>query len=81
MFYYFSAMELLLQSGRFLLEKGKPPQGSLLTTIGNFLPPPFGTALKTMSRYSVIWNTIMADAGVVVFVLGMAHWWYGGLRS
>ena len=68
-------MELLLQSGRFMIEKGRPPQGSWLTTAAGFLPPPFSTYLGTLARYSVFLYTILADAGVVIFVLGMASWW------
>ncbi|KAA8905381.1 hypothetical protein FN846DRAFT_907498 [Sphaerosporella brunnea] len=75
LFRYFALMELLLQSGRFLVEKGRPPQGSMLTTIAGFLPLPFSTYLSTLARYSVFLWTILQDAGVVIFVLGMAAWW------
>lgn len=68
-------MELVLQSTRFLVEKGRPPQGSWLTTIAGFLPPLFSTYLTTGARYLTFFNVIMADAGVVIFVLGMAAWW------
>ena len=68
-------MELVLQSGRFLLEKGRPPQGSILTTIAGFLPAPFSTFLGTLARYSVFLWTILADIGVVIFALGMVAWW------
>ncbi|KAF8539928.1 hypothetical protein BDD12DRAFT_835998 [Trichophaea hybrida] len=75
LFWYFALMELLLQSGRFLLEKGRPPQGSMLTTVAGFLPPPFSIYLSTLARYSVFLWTILADAGVVIFALGIASWW------
>ncbi|KAI5800038.1 hypothetical protein EDC01DRAFT_628551 [Geopyxis carbonaria] len=75
LFWYFATMELLLQSTRFMLEKGRPPQGSMLTTIGNFLPPPFNAYVTTLARYTVFFSTIIADAGVVIFVLGVAAWW------
>ncbi|CUS14973.1 unnamed protein product [Tuber aestivum] len=83
MFWYFATMELILQSSRFFLEKverdsfylGRPPPGSWLTTIGGFLPYPFGTFLTTIARYSVIWTTLIADAGVLIFCLGMVSWW------
>lgn len=75
MFWYFAVMELLLQSGRFMLEKGRPPQGSMLTTVAGFLPPPFNTYLATLARYSVFLWTILADAGIVIFVLGVASQW------
>jgi hypothetical protein len=68
-------MELILQSGRFLLEKGRPPQGSMLTSVAEFLPPPFSIYLSTLARYSVFLWTILADAGVVIFALGIASWW------
>ncbi|KAG0128926.1 hypothetical protein HOY82DRAFT_621598 [Tuber indicum] len=54
---------------------GRPPPGSWLTTIGGFLPHPFGTFLTTIARYSVIWTTLIADAGVLIFCLGMVSWW------
>lgn len=75
LFWYFAMMELFLQTGRFLLEKGRPPQGSWLTTIAGFLPPPFNMYLGTVARYSVFLWTILADAGVVIFALGLASWW------
>jgi hypothetical protein len=75
LFWYFTTMELILQSSRFFLEKGRPPPGSWLTTIGGFLPHPFGTFLTTIARYSVIWTTLIADAGVLIFCLGMVSWW------
>jgi hypothetical protein len=75
LFRYFALMELLLQSTRFLLEKGRPPQGSMLTTIAGFLPQPFSTYLSTLARYSVFLWAILQDAGVVIFVLGVAAWW------
>ncbi|KAI5818149.1 hypothetical protein BZA77DRAFT_386216 [Pyronema omphalodes] len=75
LFWYFAIMELLLQSGRFILEKGRPPPGSMLTTIAGFLPMPFAGYLHTLARYSVFLWTILADAGVVIFVLGAAAWW------
>ncbi|KAG0636859.1 hypothetical protein HOY80DRAFT_1003123 [Tuber brumale] len=75
LFWYFTTMELILQSFRFFLEKGRPPPGSWLTTIGGFLPHPFGTFLTTIARYSVIWTTLIADAGVLIFCLGMVSWW------
>lgn len=78
LFWYFALMELLLQSTRFLLEKGRPPQGSLLTKVAGFLPAPFSTYLSTLARYSVFLWAILADAGVVIFALGIASWWNTG---
>lgn len=74
-FYYFATMELVLQSSRFFIEKGKPPPGSMLGMIGQILPPKIGNYFITIARYSVILTTVMSDAFVVVFVLGMAAWW------
>jgi len=75
LFWYFGTMELVLQSTRFLMEKGRPPQGSMLTTVAGFLPPPFNTYLSTLARYSVFLWAILADAGVIIFALGVASWW------
>ncbi|TGZ82815.1 hypothetical protein EX30DRAFT_394084 [Ascodesmis nigricans] len=75
LFWYFATMELVLQSTRFMIEKGRPPQNSMLTTIAGFIPHPFGVYLTTLARYSTFLTVMMADAGVVIFCLGMATWW------
>ncbi|KAF8420099.1 hypothetical protein EV426DRAFT_613478 [Tirmania nivea] len=80
-FYYFAMMELVLQSSRFVIEKGRPPLGSMLVMIGQMIPPTIGNYFITIARYSVIWTTVMSDAFVVVFVLGMVTWWNSHLSS
>ncbi|KAI5791678.1 hypothetical protein DFH27DRAFT_602910 [Peziza echinospora] len=74
-FYSFATMELVLQSARFFLEKGRPPPGSMLSMVGQFLPHPFGMYLITAARYSVIWTTVVNDALLIIFVLAGVAWW------
>ena len=76
-FWIFTTVELLLQSSRFFLERGKAVQGGVLGTISNFLPPPWNGYIRLVARYSGIYTTIVEDAMVVVFVLGAVAWWKG----
>ncbi|KAI9763312.1 MAG: hypothetical protein M1835_007867 [Candelina submexicana] len=76
-FWVFATAELVLQSSRFLIEKGRPPQGGILAGLSMMLPEPYAGYMKVWGRYSVIYTTVVADAMVVVFVLGMVAWWRG----
>ena len=76
-FWLFATAELLLQSTRFFLERGKTSQGGMLAMASNFLPEPYKGYLALISRYSGIYTTIVQDAMVVVFVLGAVAWWGG----
>jgi hypothetical protein len=73
-FWIFATAELLLQSSRFFLEKGKVQQGGWMGTIMGFLPEPYKGYLGLILRYSRIWTTISGDAMVCVFVLGVCAW-------
>ncbi|KAG9232290.1 hypothetical protein BJ875DRAFT_89502 [Amylocarpus encephaloides] len=77
-FWIFATAELLLQSSRFFLEKGKiQPQG-WLATINGFLPPAYKGYLALFLRYARIWTTLSGDAMTCVFVLGVCVWLRGG---
>ena len=77
-FWIFATAELVLQSSRFFLERGKTAQSGMLGMLANFLPPPWKGYVLLVGRYSGIWNTVVQDGLVVVFVLGAVAWWWGG---
>jgi hypothetical protein len=77
-FYMFATAEVLLQSSRFWLEKGRVQHGGILGTIMGFLPQPWSGYLALILRYSRIWTTVSGDAMVLVFVLGVCAWLRGG---
>lgn len=76
-FYIFATAEVLLQTSRFFVEKGRPGQGGILGMVMGFLPEPWKGYLALVMRYSRIWTTVSADAMVCVFVLGVVAWWKG----
>jgi hypothetical protein len=77
-FWIFATMEVLLQSSRFFLEKGKPQQTGIMGMVMGFLPEPYKGWLTLGSRYFRIWTTVSGDALVCVFVLGVCAWYNGG---
>jgi hypothetical protein len=81
LFYMFATAEVVLQSSRFFLERGQLPQSGILGTLSQILPQPYGGYLRVVGRYSVIYTTVVADAMVVVFVLGMMAWWNGAVTT
>ncbi|KAF2005176.1 hypothetical protein P154DRAFT_424990 [Amniculicola lignicola CBS 123094] len=78
-FYLFATFEVVLQSSRFFIERGQLQGTGILSTVAAFLPNPYGGYVRVIGRYSVIYSTVVSDAMVVVFVLGAASWWRGGL--
>jgi len=48
-------------------------------TLAQVLPQPWAGYLRVVGRYSVIYTTVVADAMVVVFVLGVIAWWKNGM--
>ncbi|KAH0544848.1 hypothetical protein FGG08_001077 [Glutinoglossum americanum] len=80
-FWLFATVELLLQSTRFFLEKGRAPRDSWLGKIAMYLPPPFAGYLVVLARYSVIYTMIVQDGMLIVFVLGCVAWWNGGATA
>jgi hypothetical protein len=78
LFYLFAVAEVVLQSSRYFIERGRLTQGGLLGTLSSVLPPPWADYVRTIGRYSIIYTTVVADAMVVVFVLGVMAWWKSG---
>ncbi|KAF2432001.1 hypothetical protein EJ08DRAFT_659356 [Tothia fuscella] len=79
LFYLFATAEVVLQSSRFFIERGQLPPSGIMGTLAALLPPPYGGYVRVVGRYSVIYSTVVADAMVVVFVLGCMAWWNGGV--
>ena len=78
MFWIFVTAELVLQGSRFYLDQGKDwGQGGWLQLIGGFLPEPWKGRARLVGQYSGIWNTLVEDGMVVVFMLGIMGWWNG----
>jgi len=79
LFYIFATAELVLQSSRYFLEKGQLQGSGWVATIANsgMVPEPWVGYLRVLGRYMTIWQTVVADATTVVFVLGILAWWKG----
>jgi hypothetical protein len=71
---YFAAVEAILLSTRLFLERGKP-LGGMLGTVINFLPGGIGGSIKVLMRYATMGSSVVQDALVVVWVVGMVGWW------
>jgi hypothetical protein len=78
LFYLFATVEVVLQSSRYFIERGQLPPSGIMGTLAQFLPMPYAGWIKVAGRYGVIYTTVVADAMVVVFVLGAMAWWKGG---
>ncbi|KAL9051081.1 MAG: hypothetical protein Q9162_006254 [Coniocarpon cinnabarinum] len=77
LFWMFATAELVLQTTRYFVDRGKLPPSSFLGKIAAFLPEPYAGYLRLLNRYSIIYTTVVSDALVVVFVLGCFAWWKG----
>lgn len=80
-FYLFATFEVVLQTSRYYIERGRLQGSGILSTIGGLLPEPYAGYVRVVGRYSVIYSTVVSDAMVVVFVLGAASWWNGGAAA
>ncbi|KAK7189107.1 hypothetical protein DPSP01_010310 [Paraphaeosphaeria sporulosa] len=80
-FYLFATFEVVLQTSRYYIERGRLQGSGILSTIGGLLPEPYAGYVRVIGRYSVIYSTVVSDAMVVVFVLGAASWWKGGAAA
>ena len=76
-FWPFLAAELGLQAARYLLE-GNRQEFGMLGTVAGILPPPWKERLLLGGRYSGMWSTVVQDAMVVVWLLGIVAWWKEG---
>ena len=74
-FWIFATAELVLQSSRFFLERGKPSKGGILGMVAGLLPQPWKGYIELISRHRGIYSTILEDATGIVFVLGVVAWW------
>jgi hypothetical protein len=81
LFLYFATVELVLQTSRYFVEKGQLPRSGLMGALSRLLPEPYAGYVRLIGRYSVIWTTLVADAMVVVFVLGVVAWWKGMVET
>lgn len=81
LFWIFTTIELVLQSSRYFVDGGRPAASGILATIGRFLPEPYANYVRIFGRYSIIYTSIVSDAMVVVFVLGVVAWWRGVAAS
>ena len=67
-------MSLSLQSLRLIIDQGKPLPGSVVATIGSFLPRPIGTVLIGFARYWMILTDFLEDFVALLFGLGIMYW-------
>ncbi|KIW06293.1 uncharacterized protein PV09_02761 [Verruconis gallopava] len=81
LFYLFATAEVVLQSSRYFIEKGRLTQSGIMGTLSQVLPEPWAGYVRVVGRYSVIYTTVVADAMVVVFVLGVMAWWKNGASA
>lgn len=79
LFWIFATAEVVLQSSRYFLEKGKISQSGWIGMVTQILPEPWKTYAGLLTRYSGIWTTVVQDAMIVVFVLGCVAWWKGAV--
>jgi hypothetical protein len=77
LFWIFATGQLLLQSSRYFVDGGKLPASGILGGMGAMLPEPYANYVRIVSRYSIIYTTVVADATVVLFILGFVAWWKG----
>jgi GET complex subunit GET2 len=78
LFIAFASMEVVLQSSRYFMEKGQLQGSGILGTMTRLLPEPWAGYVTVFRRYGVIFSTVVSDALVIVFALGVAAWWNGG---
>lgn len=76
-FWVFATAELSLQSTRWFLEGGKTAPAGMMGMVLGMLPEPFRMYASLAVRYSGILTQVIADAVMVVFVLGAVAWWRG----
>jgi hypothetical protein len=81
LFFWFATTQVVLQSSRYVLERGQLSQSGMLGTAAALLPQPWAGYIKIFGRYSTIFSTVAKDAMVILFVLGMVAWWNGQLGA
>ena len=73
-FYTFVTVSLSLQALRLILDRGRPVSGSIIASIGSFLPHPFGTALVGFARYRMILTDLLEDFSLLLVGLALMYW-------
>jgi hypothetical protein len=81
LFFWFATVEVVLQSSRFVMEKGQVASTGMFGTLTKLLPEPWAGYLRIIWRYSVIGTTVISDGLVLVFVLGVLAWWNSGVAQ
>lgn len=76
-FWMFATAEVVLQTSRFFLEKGRVQPTGIIGMVMGFLPEPWRGYVGMVLRYARIWTTVSGDAFVCVFVLGVCAWLRG----
>ncbi|KAK9248016.1 hypothetical protein V1506DRAFT_484623 [Lipomyces tetrasporus] len=76
-FWYFATIELLLQSSRLLIEKGRSPSKSIFTKVAAYIPPPYSSYLHLAAQYTHIVANVITDFCLFLFLLGIYAWWQG----
>ncbi|KAK9468118.1 hypothetical protein V1512DRAFT_274373 [Lipomyces arxii] len=76
-FWYFTTIELVLQSGRFFIEKGRSPSASIFTKVAGYIPMPYSSYVLLVGRYIHIVVNVVKDFCLLLFLLGMSAWWQG----
>ncbi|KAJ8608704.1 hypothetical protein MRB53_039506 [Persea americana] len=77
LFWIFVTAELGLQTVKFFVDGGRLQGTGILATISNMAPEPYAGYVRTFGRWLSILGSIVSDAMVVVFVLGVTAWWRG----
>lgn len=80
-FWAFATAQLVLQSTRYFLERDRGPArgDGWMNMVAGMFPEPWRSRALLLSRYNVIYSTVVQDAMVVVFVLGSVAWWDGAV--
>ncbi|KAI8381029.1 uncharacterized protein BYT42DRAFT_530656 [Radiomyces spectabilis] len=73
LFWYFVTVELLLQTGRMVYQKGTMASTSTLGALAAQLPSPFGNIVTVALRYRLIWSCLVQDCCILVFIIGLAE--------
>ena len=83
LFVTFVSAQLVLQTSRYLMEKGQLQGSGIFATIANsgVIPEPFSNYIRLMGRYIGIAKMIFSDMMVVIFVFGGMAWWKGMAAS
>ena len=82
LFWAFATAELILQSARYFLERGRTGSGigGWMGMASGLLGEPWGSYVRLLARYSGIWSTIVEDGCMLIFIVGVVSWWNGAIN-